>query len=98
MGEPRLPVYGREKPKRLPKDLTGRRFGKLVVQSWVPEFKKWLCQCDCGGTCNVKRTGLIAGRQSCGCLSRMYYGKRARLPFHDIENHVQSITQNKELT
>ena len=75
MGEPRLPVYGREVPKRLPTDLVGRRFGKLIVQSWIPELKKWLCLCDCGETCKVKRRGLVDGRQSCGCLVRIMLGK-----------------------
>ena len=75
MGNPRLPVYGSEAPKRLPVDLTGIRFGKLVVQEWLPEFKKWLCLCDCGETCKVKRRGLVGGRQSCGCLVRIMLGK-----------------------
>lgn len=35
------------------KDLTGKRFGKLVVVSRFPENAKngksrWLCKCDCG--------------------------------------------------
>lgn len=37
------------------KDLTGRRFGKLVVQRLLPERTKsgkaiWECKCDCGNT------------------------------------------------
>ena len=36
------------------KDLTGQRFGKLVVLSRAENDKtkhtRWLCQCDCGNT------------------------------------------------
>lgn len=57
---------------KLFKDLTGRRFGKLVVQSFAGERNKervWLCLCDCG---NQKLAGgrvLTHGNtKSCGCL------------------------------
>ena len=83
MGNPRLPVYGSEKPSRLPKDLTGMRFGKLVVLGRVFPVRRggsvWSCKCDCGGLCKVKRCGLIEGRESCGCLIREVWGKSARL-------------------
>lgn len=34
-------------------DLTGERYGKLVILGRIPTIKgeaKWLCQCDCGET------------------------------------------------
>jgi len=54
-------------------DLTGYRFGLLVVESFAGITKKrtfWNVRCDCGRTKtvdagNVKRGG---GQQSCGCL------------------------------
>lgn len=54
-------------------DLTGQRFGRLVVVSREENSKagnlRWLCQCDCGNTkiiqVNSLRTGLT---KSCGCL------------------------------
>lgn len=52
-------------------DLTGRRFGKLVVLNREESKKgrtKWLCQCDCGNTCIVSAHELKAGKtRSCGC-------------------------------
>lgn len=59
-------------PHKLFQDLTGMRFGRLVVQSFAGERKNdrvWLCLCDCsnqklaGG--RVLRRGLT---KSCGCL------------------------------
>ena len=59
-------------------DLTGQRFGRLVVLSFsrwlVGENGKrrrvWLCQCDCGNTCEVQHQYLKCGdTSSCGCLS-----------------------------
>lgn len=38
-------------------DLTGERFGKLVVREKLPPISdgrtRWLCDCDCGNTCVV---------------------------------------------
>lgn len=53
-------------------DLTGRRFGKLLV---VGEAGRdpygsvtWNCHCDCGGSSVVRGTHLTGGAtQSCGC-------------------------------
>lgn len=59
-------------------DLTGKRFGKLVVLRKQSEGEhgtrnKWLCKCDCGKTVDVAQISLISGRQnSCGCLQREY--------------------------
>lgn len=56
-------------------NLTGQRFGKLVVLS--PTEKRadsgcivWLCQCDCGKQAEISARRLIRGKvKSCGCLS-----------------------------
>ena len=57
------------------KDLTGQRFGRLIVikengrsnQGGV----KWLCKCECGNECNINSTDLISGgTKSCGCLAK----------------------------
>lgn len=55
------------------KDLTGKRFGRLVAVSCVGRTTngnaKWLCRCDCGGTKIVASWGLVSGNtQSCGCI------------------------------
>ena len=56
-------------------DLTGQRFGKLVViKLSTPKgtkHHKWLCKCDCGNECTVSRDNLISGiTKSCGCLRK----------------------------
>ena len=55
-------------------DLTGRKFGRLIVIKRVyPNTKwrqvRWLCKCDCGKENIVTTNGLRSGFiQSCGCL------------------------------
>ncbi len=55
------------------KDLTGQRFGKLVVLKRIKSNKDgrtcWSCICDCGNIKEVKGHDLTSGRvKSCGCL------------------------------
>lgn len=59
-------------------DLTGRRFGKLVVLSRVPIEKNyanrtrygWLCRCDCGNEKFILARSLTSGAAtSCGCVT-----------------------------
>ena len=55
-------------PKRL--DLSGKRFGRLVVQrEWTVYGKlKWQCLCDCGNTHYAISAELTSGHvKSCGC-------------------------------
>lgn len=54
-------------------DLTGQRFGKLVVLCESDEKSRlgvmWVCQCDCGNVTTVPSTKLMSGHtKSCGCL------------------------------
>lgn len=59
-------------------DLTGHRFGRLIVLRRVqnkPGSKRtrWLCQCDCGALKEVGSDELKNGNtQSCGCYRREY--------------------------
>lgn len=53
-------------------DLTGKRFGKLVVREKLPPRDdgrtRWLCDCDCGNECVVLSYALRKkNQQSCGC-------------------------------
>ena len=55
------------------KDLTGQRFGRLVVVSETQERSDrcvvWKCLCDCGNEHYVVSRSLVSGRtRSCGCL------------------------------
>ena len=61
------------------KDMTGQRFGRLVVEKKSDRTDKsravyWECRCDCGGTKTARGTSLRAGRvNSCGCLLQEVY-------------------------
>lgn len=72
--------YGRQKSaesgRRNLKDLTGLKFGKLLVLNRIeskirPDGTKrtqWKCRCDCGNFANVESTNLTSGStKSCGC-------------------------------
>lgn len=60
--------------ERLTKDLTGRRFGRLVVLHRDDNKPKshgayWVCRCDCGNIVSVISQSLTSGNtKSCGCL------------------------------
>lgn len=67
------------------KDISGRRFGKLIAVEPTGEILNgsavWRCKCDCGGEVCAPLHQLSAGyRKSCGCLShparKDYIGKR----------------------
>ena len=66
------------------KDLTNKKFGKLLVISFAEKKKKpsgqysyyWFCKCDCGKTIKVSATHLKSGHtQSCGCHKNTMDGK-----------------------
>ena len=89
-----------EKLKR--KDLTGRRFGKLVVIKdngihITPSGKKkflWLCQCDCGNRKVVTGKRLVEGRtKSCGCIR--HYG--IFNDFLEEDNTIRIFVGNSEV-
>lgn len=59
-------------------DLTGKRFGKLVVleeDGFVmgtngKRRRLWKCQCDCGNICSIQHQYLQYGdTKSCGCIN-----------------------------
>jgi len=68
----------RENANRNPvRDLTGKRFGKLVVVGPTAQRKGtnvvWKCICDCGNTTFASTNALTNGnKRSCGCLSKKY--------------------------
>ena len=57
-------------------DLTGKRFGRLIVlgideEKTKPKHVYWSCKCDCGNTKTIYGYELRSGRtKSCGCLQR----------------------------
>ena len=61
------------------KDLTGQRFGRLVVVKQIENKvtkadtlqAQWLCKCDCGNETVTITNRLLSGKtQSCGCLHK----------------------------
>lgn len=55
-------------------DLTGKRFGRLVVlkrASKPGDRVRWLCKCDCGVKKEVRGYNITSGHtKSCGCLNK----------------------------
>ena len=59
--------------ERMIQDLTGERYGRLLVISKTDKRRNkgvvWECKCDCGNTCERTTGELNAGRRlSCGCI------------------------------
>lgn len=62
-----------KKPKS--KDITGKRFGRLIAIRKIGKDKRnnsiWLCKCDCGGECERTVAELNKrNNHSCGCLGK----------------------------
>jgi len=67
-------LRNKTKPERI-KDISGQRFGRLVVKRLVGTVPKigaiWECQCDCGKTIDIPMRYLRNNKyKSCGCLKR----------------------------
>lgn len=87
------------------KDLTGQRYGRLVVvrrENNKQPFS-WLCQCDCGKTKIIRGTDLKLGKtKSCGCyrkeknridLTGMRFGKLVAVSLAE-KNKNKHVTWN----
>ena len=79
------------------KDLTGKRFGRLVVIEDSGERQgtniKWLCRCDCGNETKVAGGDLMkCDTESCGCL-RKETAKKRIVEYHDKAS-VEGTTIN----
>lgn len=76
-------------PGTVRRDLTGKRFGMLVVchrtnrRNSQGSYVFWQCQCDCGNTVEVNRSafGKSASQHSCGCVK---LGRRKRYSVNDV--------------
>lgn len=65
------------------RDLTGMRFGKLVVLIATKNRQKssviWKCKCDCGNICFVSSQNIVSGgTTSCGCYRKSIISKPFR--------------------
>lgn len=70
-------------------NLRGQRFGRLVVEEPVRKNRHrrvvWLCQCDCGNTCEVTSAHLSRGTSSCGCAISDHARKEFSKPPNSYE-------------
>lgn len=63
------------------KNLTGKRFTRLLVLGIVLDRKRttWLCRCDCGSIKEIRSNELLTGDTlSCGCLQREHTSRAKR--------------------
>lgn len=70
------------------KDITGQRFGNLVVQGLDQSIRNvgykgstyiYRCLCDCGNVSLVRRGNLISGHtKSCGCMRGLAHREKMR--------------------
>ena len=79
------------KYKNMPKDLTGKKFGRLQVLSLAGTDRKqntiWHCRCECGKYTDVVRYDLTSGHtQSCGCLQKERTSQACRISDKSLEN------------
>lgn len=79
------------------KDLTGQKFGRLIVTKVSRQVQKanrtryyWLCQCDCGNEKEVRTDCLTSGLvQSCGCIKK----EQDRINLTKFHRHKMSSTR-----
>jgi len=86
-------------------DLTGQRFGKLVVlklvpreeRTWSNKERAWLCRCDCGNEVIVRQRNLRSARmtQSCGCIRKKAAFKATNV-IKDLEDDFLDSFQDFE--
>lgn len=88
-------------------DLTGRRFGRLVVvrrsEGGATRHARWVCACDCGReTCSLGQSLRSGESLSCGCLRselttarQTTHGLRASREYRSWNNMIQRVTNPK---
>ena len=68
-------------------DLHGQKFRRLTARTLIPgdaqTDRRWLCDCDCGNTIEVRTADLMAGKTtSCWCYRREVVGARSKTHGH----------------
>lgn len=73
-------------------DLTGQKYGRLLILSREPNGRngkiRYLCQCDCGSTPLTVFAGLLraGSTQSCGCLHKERTSAARKKHGHTVED------------
>jgi hypothetical protein len=85
-------------------DLTGQRFGRLVVLNKTDTPYKdrhigWRCICDCGVETIVNGRDLRKGHtKSCGCWKHLFNQEKRRLrPFENPYNRLPKAAESRNL-
>lgn len=88
------------------RDLTGQRFGRLIVIERAENKGKqvaWLCRCDCGAEITTRSDNLTSGgTQSCGCFNREQSSKKhtkhggSNTRLYDIWKKAKSRCNDKQ--
>ena len=89
----------RHKPSSRRQDLTGQRFGRLVVESmdWTKNGTFCNCVCDCGNRTRVAQTSLKHNvTQSCGCYKTDHAGEHSRTDLTGM--HIGYLTAIERIT
>jgi hypothetical protein len=77
-----------------PENITGQRFGRLVVGERVPSApgrKRYRCECDCGCQVVVRKDCLRNGNTtSCGCFRRELQAKLKTIHGYAKRGHIRS--------
>lgn len=73
-------------------DLNGNTFGRLMVLSEIRDsshYRHYLCMCECGNKCDIRRSDLLSGKtKSCGCLK---YENKASLTHGLTKTRIHNI-------
>ena len=67
-------------------DISGQRFGQLTAMRYDRKRHRWLCVCDCGGTCWCNVTELNTIRTDCGCSAARAAGERVKAGSTGVRN------------
>jgi len=85
-------------------DITGERFGRLIVLRKSDTKKRlsgrrdvfWICQCDCGNIVEVQRDNLKLGNtKSCGCLNIDRITKHGMVGTNIYDAWISMVTNHK---
>jgi len=85
----------------LPKDLKGKKFGRLLALEDVGRANRqvlWECQCSCGNKTIVRSSSLLLGiTKSCGCLrSAPETSVKLSIAHRGKNNHMYGKTHSPE--
>lgn len=74
-------------------DISGQRFGRLLVLEKDKKPRMWKCLCDCGNVTLVTGPNLRTCVRSCGCLAKEWASKLGSNP-EFIQKRAQTTTKH----